>query len=1583
MSSASFENKWSLNRKSCTIRSEYKDIKHILCLTLPASLYGSSSANFDHMIETPITPEMRKIYQVFLALAEKCKHAGVPPPPETRASRGGGSDDDDDESEVESDVAHLPDGDISDAEFEDVDLGDAESDSDSELNEEINIEEREEVNDGDSSNDDMDLEDRVNISPSPPLPVDDPSENQEEDNDDDLERVNISPRPETPGQEEDDEEDILYSDEENPEIVDSLRPGAPVDDPPPAPSPEDEHIPQGDYPVNMFLETVRSRKDRDKYLAYTFYIVIYKNSAAKPNELLSTIVEGNIKRMNTIRSNREAEGLREPWESWKTISSRREWERLFQIYTHSDNPQRKEDSVSMDLSNSMNPACALNFFSLPNAFIKRENDEIDTNQSLFASHSYSPTTKELIFPLRKYILHVLPSEISAKILYNRYLPGYQMRSLNQMGQIFSLILESDFKIREPQLLEAGWYTNMETLEPEERSAIERIEESPSETTMDDIFADENDVSVRSRKTKKEHVEAEFAKWGIKFYPVEGGANLDFSDVARQRAALNTSKKDNDKLLDKTCGGIYGSIRLAALKNLERIKTDYEDRANKEHWKDLKNPKLVARKLEILTKDATFDSYARVCRGQVEEYLSPVGRVIMQEIMEKNLYDNTFVQEKIDPSLDCFANSEVVRYEVFEHIYLIHNAHRIVSLAEKYALDAYVVDFTRAHLNMMTHSIKGSTSKSVAWLFLEQFFRISRTVMMLSYSSRSSRATEDANMNDNVVCYDEFPKKLIDQNDFGGSDEERMFKMLLTTNKVQVQVFDKDPDTGRRVTKTTYAEWIGVFFGSCNIKNLQTSIISHSMGRRWHIVSVSEVENGHRSLAETRLTELLKTVKEDASRAAYDKRFHLMQAVFFETSKLIYCQALTDVSLHTAAIVMLMVSAWLGQNGYPEPTTGQIDRIMMLARINCIRDAIERTWFNKGAPYEGKSIELDQFKYLDRLLFCSVRHIVRAIGEAPDVIVDPLEGDIRKAMGILHKQEAQRNVMQYDYRILEDYTIDENGVKKTKRVDNPSYLWFYLSGGGRKFHSLAHKIKIVMEAEKMDIVPSEDAIELRVRKWCDRNFEASDWVLEKLPNKHHQLTQVPDTKKVRRAAFTDEGSNSRRLLVHIEFIRNDSGKNRQFEKHIEVLKIALKYVLNRKYQIPRRLVFCQHPKVPKLLEIIDFEGETESSKLICLPQTNKMSEEDAKCLGEASKFCDSSRKKSYFTLMEDLDLYGLRKRNEELSITDIPVIPESLTENPLAIADDEEDEEYEEERRKAATMEGEEDEDVYDHTVGYFLGKSINKLFVSGGRRAASSLQKRHVQMIFQKLDQTPPRDCMRDRDFDPDLYLIKPAGDDGESVYHWSSMVDEVTLSQFRAGDYSAPYKVKRSDLDLIPLEEAMRIKATEKADCARSYKLIAPLPSLEEERLTEQHYQKTDDSEEVFRYPGKLASVVQGGRWSMWEIAETKLSQELGIEDALSRDPEITTISGAAFDGKKLVSNTSKVAQKHIGLLTAKKPVFDKAAVTMITKIVSSKKKKKIQKMKKKPMKRNRDETEEQIFDKQKAIAKKRLEGSNGGLFY
>ena len=73
----------------------------------------------------------------------------------------------------------------------------------------------------------------------------------------------------------------------------------------------------------------------------------------------------------------------------------------------------------------------------------------------------------------------------------------------------------------------------------------------------------------------------------------------------------------------------------------------------------------------------------------------------------------------------------------------------------------------------------------------------------------------------------------------------------------------------------------------------------------------------------------------------------------------------------------------------------------------IRDAIDSTFFNDGCGHDPNvRITNDMLKEIDRKLFVAVRHVVSVLGEIGDVLVDPFEHDIRRALGIIICKEYQ-------------------------------------------------------------------------------------------------------------------------------------------------------------------------------------------------------------------------------------------------------------------------------------------------------------------------------------------------------------------------------------------------------------------------------------------------------------------------------------------------------------------------------------------------------------------------------------------------
>ena len=92
----------------------------------------------------------------------------------------------------------------------------------------------------------------------------------------------------------------------------------------------------------------------------------------------------------------------------------------------------------------------------------------------------------------------------------------------------------------------------------------------------------------------------------------------------------------------------------------------------------------------------------------------------------------------------------------------------------------------------------------------------------------------------------------------------------------------------------------------------------------------------------------------------------------------------------------------------------MNTIRRLINIKVIMDAIESTFFNEGCGHptvvssDSKTtiapISLDDLKKVDRRLFVCVRHVASALGEKGDVLIDPFEHDIRRALKIIIERD---------------------------------------------------------------------------------------------------------------------------------------------------------------------------------------------------------------------------------------------------------------------------------------------------------------------------------------------------------------------------------------------------------------------------------------------------------------------------------------------------------------------------------------------------------------------------------------------------
>ncbi len=266
------------------------------------------------------------------------------------------------------------------------------------------------------------------------------------------------------------------------------------------------------------------------------------------------------------------------------------------------------------------------------------------------------------------------------------------------------------------------------------------------------------------------------------------------------------------------------------------------------------------------------------------------------------------------------------------------------------------------------------------------------------------------------------------------------------------------------------------------------------------------------------------------------------------------------------------------------------------------------FLNAGSKYEGRSIDPENLKDLDRHLKCQLKHIISAIGEAADVLLDPLEVGIRKSLSFMHHR-----MMDYGYKSFAHTVKPSTGASRKQFEENPTYCKFTLRKLG--IRGLAEQVRGIMETEELaSTIPSADAIERRFRIWTKRSafyyqfrIRENQGVPKGPGEEAPEIFRVAGTEKTRTVAFLEENDQMYPLFtVHIQYTYPENPQT-ELREHTDVLKAGIMSLLSKRHQRAGRYVFCSDKDTAEVLEIIDVPTARPDAPLICLPQTSRMSD----------------------------------------------------------------------------------------------------------------------------------------------------------------------------------------------------------------------------------------------------------------------------------------------------------------------------------------------------------------------------------------
>jgi hypothetical protein len=1248
--------------------------------------------------------------------------------------------------------------------------------------------------------------------------------------------------------------------------------------------------------LDLFMETAIDKTDPSKAAEYRFFLVSY-TPQVNFGKIWADIVEECIVNAHDAVKGRKKRNAPEPkaYEKWRRITSRKVLANLMDFRMKKRYATDKLNIVEQRrIEDPDNPICATRFFNLTHIFTSDASPNTHYDQSCYNAGSYYKLDYgqlgKLTFPKRKYVYRISLSDMSVHELHARLMPDYQQLSNNQVLKLANVIMNDS-----------------------------TITKDGSDVDADELFAEVDPRIPEAERGEDAETRADIgnqlaAQWGMGDVDYKTLKNYDKNQAQMQA----TERLVNIMMLTPGVsygyGSCYSPLALQSGRNLTKIRNDFNNKDKNARWSQLKNPMLVARKLYLFNQTRMFQLYSSTCRS-VDANLSPTGRKIIEYVLKENLYsfNGKVDHRKYDARYSSYVNMEIGLYNAWENVYLVNHMHKYMNLTFKNSLDAYCMNFNRCHQNMLTQSHQGGDGKSYNWTVLSDYLTIPDTTEMLTYETLRSRATDQTNMNDNIAIFDEVEKSLIDQNE-KGNDKERAFKLLLTRNKVVAKILQIDDDGNRR-TKVTYSECITVFFGSTNS---DLNCISSAMARRWHIAHFDERLGINRAIIDLQLSSMILSDGEKTARTLRNKEHHLIQALVFELEKLIYIKAISDVSMHVPTVVLLFISNELAKAGFPQPNPSMFERIMVTARINCILDALEVTFFSPGGKYYGKPISVDCLKDLDKKLFCASQHIVSAIGECYELLIDPAEDFVRRAILQLWGNSKNKVKNLFD-GCNQNVAVVKDGMPSATTTWSwiTDYNYCKVNFQGATIAHLVAKIwstipKLTNPAPSTKY--SKDAIKKIIDSWCNRQIQAPKYGQDA---KDEAKPIVVDTAETCQELAKQSNKS---LFIHTHFLQRKTFKPEEFVENI------IKDIYSRRHQLAQSFIWTVDEKNPNIRNMLTVTGAKQremidstgrkfyGTPMITLPSAVRMSAMERSMLSYIGKYDESIRMVEDYKIDTDLDTWGLHQRYSNLFIDKMMIDPECMTKNPLEeiyekdmppasaiaqrpfeqseeVSDDEctprhrgrrpprttlayQIDHADEQPANAGAPQTADPTDDYDEEIGYFMGVPITELFVDDTKSLAS-LPESMVIKLYESLDHYDPDKIKADLDFDPEEFFVKE--ENGVRVYHWDVLAKE-------AYDNGR----KNSSFVMVPPEEERRLGKQEYEKRKQQvfkenmlkYKMVCYHPMMVHHFQNRTFYDHEDKSK-TFKYPDDMRRTAAATRQDRWNRASNKIQTDEDIRIA------------------------------------------------------------------------------------------------------
>jgi hypothetical protein len=1147
-------------------------------------------------------------------------------------------------------------------------------------------------------------------------------------------------------------------------------------------SDDEDEIDESPRVGEMYMESVMDAEKKN-VTHYVFYFLI-KSPRMFPNRRMAALINGNAKRLAFhLKKSKEPEKFQD-FELWKHITTNVDLAKLLGYYLNTNDDMISTVATTYDLHDRNNPVCAELFFHRATADSLRASVDTNPTQHIF---NYSAGSRfKLRFPEPSFVYKLRTSDISPIAVMQRCLPDYQQRVMLSTYNVIS-----------------------NAFDREESKTILPTTMTDDPELLDWLHKQYGGFQIRKVGTYSGALEMEYENYNnyeaglygkIKSI-VEKYRQLmtDAIPAMKRKAPQNPRPLARSIELGISGGGI----------SKRRTKSQPVKRNGKVAEVRRSPPKHLQRLIFLITSQFAFDAYDRLCRGAYPG-LSPTGEKIQHYIQTDKLLDRMDHFVGKDKPTDTFHLAHVQRFytSMKDICYLVQNQN-IASLCWKYGMTAYMVDFNNVKNHMMLNAERGGGGKSESIATINRL-RIPETHEVFTFATPKSFGGDSKQQSDAIYVMDEMSQRDMDPK---YADGERVFKSIMSNNRYAIAFMSLGAD-GSRTGSKRQNEWIISLMATNNERFLFTQIMTPAYQRRWHIISFDESmgQDADKNISNTQLLQMYETQKTESSGAMkkLERAFRIEQAMVFDTFKLIYIGALQKISQHLTSVFMWCLNDYLPSHNYPTPTPADERYILNLIDVEVVLDAIRAVFINDlkspDDPDRHKPIQIKSadFHQVDRYLYVCVRHIVSALGEAGDKLLDPFEYDVRTCLRLLLIEKL--NTTDYAFVFSRHLPSSGNaanfsaaGVQKTdqEKLDEIDFTYcnFYVTDG---LTSLARQIQRLMFERRCPITPSVDRILYSLIKFTKRPFAGYS-------NTHHEIGGPHESAllkdlKMSREVFkkTDLGKMSyignrfvmSPLSVPREVYRNPPATHtsiaarleprakshvyvvhRDFlvdvgKPHKDVLQDFIRHMLSFRYQEKERYAFGVQREKRNEQEILDIPAAKPDATIFKLKRYSATTCDNIRAAERLGLDLGEFKAKTIsITIPTTFDLWACERRNEDTGFIKTAVGPDIYHCDEL-FADKIRDMRF-----------------LNDSGKSFFMGISMNIYnFVKNLTPAE----------IVEKLQDTLRRSSANtakfqsDVDFDPNVALVyrkpKPRADDeGEDnshlrpkeppLYHWETII--------------------------------------------------------------------------------------------------------------------------------------------------------------------------------------------------------------------